>query len=75
MLQLHSMLRLARIIPMDFVCACPEGYAPDTETVEWARSSGLSTITVCHDAYEAVKVTITPTLDTFLSSLHFWSKF
>merc|ERR1719321_1513093 len=40
---------------MDFVCACPEGYAPDAETVEWARSSGLSTITVCHDPFEAVK--------------------
>ena len=51
----HSMLRLARVIPMDFVCACPEGYAPDAETVEWALSSGLSTITVCHDPFEAVK--------------------
>merc|ERR1719375_1334727 len=33
----HSMLRLARVVPMDFVCACPEGYAPDAVYADvWA---------------------------------------
>lgn len=51
----HSMLRLASIVPMDFVCACPEDFSPDPATVELARAAGLSRITISHDPMEAVK--------------------
>jgi len=40
---------------MEFVCACPKGFEPDAATVELARSTGLSTITISHDPMEAVK--------------------
>jgi ornithine carbamoyltransferase len=38
----HSWLRLAAVLPIHFVCACPHGFEPDTATVERARNAGVS---------------------------------
>lgn len=51
----HSWLRLAAKLKMDFICACPKGFEPDAATVELARAAGVSTITISHDPMEAVK--------------------
>jgi ornithine carbamoyltransferase len=51
----HSWLNLASVIPMHFVCACPEEYTPDEKTMETARAAGLSKIEISHDPMEAVK--------------------
>jgi ornithine carbamoyltransferase len=45
----HSFLRLATIVPLDFTCACPPGYEPDAATVALARSAGLSKISIVND--------------------------
>ncbi len=50
----HSWLNLAARLPFHFVCACPEGYSPDSETIKKAKESGLSTIEVSHDPKKAV---------------------
>lgn len=51
----HSWLRLAAVMPIEFVCCCPEGFEPDSATVQRAREGGVSSITISHDPYEAVK--------------------
>ena len=51
----HSWLRLARVMPLHFVCCCPEDYTPDQETLDMAVAGGVSTITISHDPEEAVK--------------------
>lgn len=51
----HSWLRLAERISMDFVCACPEDYEPNADTIASARDAGLSDITVTDDLMSAVK--------------------
>ena len=51
----HSWLRLAQRIPVHFVCACPQGYRPDPETVAAAEKGGLSTIEISHDPQSAVR--------------------
>jgi len=51
----HSWLRLATRLPLDFTCACPEGFDPDANTVALARNAGLSTIEVSHDPIAAVR--------------------
>jgi len=51
----HSWLRLAARLPMEFVCACPERYLPDQATVDLARRAGGSRITVTHDPLQAVR--------------------
>jgi ornithine carbamoyltransferase len=44
----HSWLRLAAVIPYEFVCVCPPGYEPDADTVALAKAAGISSITgVC----------------------------
>jgi len=50
----HSWLRLAMRIPIHFVCACPEDYQPDAETVDMAKKEGLSQIEIVHDPKSAV---------------------
>lgn len=50
----HSWLRLAARLPFHFVCACPEGFEPDAETVKFAREEGLSEIEISHDPKAAV---------------------
>ncbi len=51
----HSWLRMAARLPFHFVCACPEGYAPDADTVKLAEEAGLSRIEISHDPQSAVK--------------------
>lgn len=51
----HSWLRLASRMPMHFVCACPNAYQPEKETVALAVKAGLSTIEIIQDPREAVK--------------------
>lgn len=51
----HSWLRLASRMPMHFVCACPNAYQPEKETVALAVNAGLSTIEIIQDPREAVK--------------------
>jgi len=51
----HSWLHLARRLPLHFVCACPEGYLPDEETVAGTRAAGISRIEISHDPAVAVK--------------------
>lgn len=45
----HSWLRLAAVIPYEFVCVCPPGYEPDADTVALAKAAGISSITVTSD--------------------------
>lgn len=51
----HSWLLLASVVPFHFVCACPKGFEPDKETVEKARSTGISKIEITNNPKEAVK--------------------
>ena len=50
----HSWLRLALRLPLHFVCACPEHYAPDEATLQLAREGGRSLIEIVHDPLAAV---------------------
>lgn len=51
----HSWLLLASIVPFHFVCACPQGYEPDRETVKKAQQAGVSKIEITSDVKEAVR--------------------
>ncbi len=51
----HSWLRMATRLPFHFVCACPQGYEPEAETVNLAKDKGISTIEIVHDPKAAVK--------------------
>ncbi len=51
----NSWLRLATLLPMNFVCACPEGYEPDSATVALAEKAGVSNIEISHSLKMAVK--------------------
>ncbi|WP_419663394.1 ArgF: ornithine carbamoyltransferase [Desulfosarcina variabilis str. Montpellier] len=51
----HSWLRLAQRLPFHFVCACPEGYSPDAQTIADAKQAGLSQIEISHDPQRSVK--------------------
>jgi ornithine carbamoyltransferase len=51
----NSWLHLAMRLPLHFVCACPENYEPDAETVRAADAEGLSEIEIVHDPQTAVK--------------------
>ncbi|KAF4392732.1 hypothetical protein F8388_010755 [Cannabis sativa] len=50
----HSWLLMAAVIPFHFVCACPEGFEPDAETVKKAQQAGISKIEITNDPKEAV---------------------
>jgi len=50
----HSWLELAKILPFDFVCACPEGFEPDSDLVAAVGRSGVGTAKVVRDPVEAV---------------------
>ena len=51
----HSWLHLAAVLPIHFVCACPEMYQPDNHTVQRAIQSGVSRIEILHDPLAAVR--------------------
>ena len=50
----HSWLNLASIIPLNFTCLCPEGFEPDSKTVDLARSSSFSNIEITSNVESAV---------------------
>ena len=49
----HSWLRLAMILPLHFVCCCPEGYEPNAKTVKEARDAGVSKIEILKQPNES----------------------
>jgi ornithine carbamoyltransferase len=51
----HSWLHLARRLPMHFVCACPEPYQPQHNTVQRTLQAGVSRIEILHDPIAAVR--------------------
>ena len=51
----HSWLNLAQRLKFHFVCACPEGYTPDSKPLAAAQEAGISTIEISHDPQGAVK--------------------
>ena len=51
----HSWLKLAERLPLNFVCACPDGYEPDEDTISSARDAGISEITITNNLKSAVK--------------------
>ena len=44
----NSWMRLAAILPFEFVCVCPEGYAPDGDTMKFANDASISNVSVSH---------------------------
>ena len=50
----HSWFRLAARLPFHLVCACPEGYSPDPDTVKLAKDAGVSTVEISHNPKAAV---------------------
>ena len=53
----HSWLHLAQKFPMEFVCACPENYEPNSNTVNGSSGAGISSVSVSHDPTNSVKNT------------------
>ena len=53
----HSWLHLAQKFPMEFVCACPEDYEPNSDTVNDSSGAGVSRVSVSHDPKNSVKNT------------------
>jgi len=51
----HSWLHLAMRIPINFVCCCPEDYAPDSDTIDKATKADVSGITISHNPKEAIE--------------------
>jgi ornithine carbamoyltransferase len=51
----HSWLRLASVVPFHLTIACPVGYEPRSDVVQFAQNAGLSTINVVHDAQEGAR--------------------
>ena len=51
----HSWLQLATKFPINFVCCGPEGYEPDTETVNMVQNSNISSCELSHSPSSAVK--------------------
>ena len=53
----HSWLHLAQKFPMEFVCACPEDYEPNSDIVNDSSGAGASRVSVSHDPMNSVKNT------------------
>ena len=53
----HSWLHLAQKFPMEFVCACPENYEPNSNTLNGSSGAGVSSVSVSHDPTNSVKNT------------------
>jgi ornithine carbamoyltransferase len=51
----NSWINLAAKLPMHLTVACPEGYDPDAETMEYARNQAISQIEIERDPAVAVK--------------------
>ena len=63
---LHSILEAAGIFKFNVRIGVPQGYEPDTEFVDLARSGG-SQVTLTHDASEAVRGADIVVTDTWVS--------
>ena len=50
----HSWLNLASIIPLNFTCLCPEGFEPDSKTVQLAKDAPFSNIEITHNVENAI---------------------
>ena len=44
----NSWVRLASVLPFEFVCVCPEGYSPDADTIKFANDVGISNVSISH---------------------------
>jgi len=53
----HSWLHFAQKFPMEFVCACPEDYEPNSDIVDDSSGAGASRVSVSHDPTNSVKNT------------------
>ncbi|MEE8335897.1 MAG: ornithine carbamoyltransferase [Candidatus Neomarinimicrobiota bacterium] len=51
----HSWLRLASRIPLEFVCVCPAGFEPDPQTVKLLEETGFSAVEISHEPRAGVK--------------------
>lgn len=51
----NSWLELAIRLPMHFVLACPPGYEPQNELLTKVQQTGVSTIEISYEPYEAVR--------------------
>ena len=63
----HSWLHLAQKFPMEFVCACPENYEPNSNTVNGSSGAGVSSVSVSHDPTNSVKNTVVVYTDVWAS--------
>lgn len=50
----HSWIRLATVLPFEFVCLCPEDYTPDQDTIDRCTASGVGKATISHDLNDIV---------------------
>lgn len=50
----HSWMRMASRLRIQFVCACPEGFEPDPDTVKRTQAARVGDISVSHDPMDAV---------------------
>ena len=53
----HSWLHFAQKFPMEFVCACPENYEPNSNIVNGSSGVGVSRVSISHDPTNSVKNT------------------
>ena len=44
----NSWIRLAAVLPFEFLCVCPEGYSPDADTIKFANDVGISNVSGSH---------------------------
>ena len=51
----NTWIEAAAILGFDLTLACPKGYEPDKNVMEWALSRATSVISVTHDPAEALK--------------------
>lgn len=51
----NSWIEAAGILGFDLTLACPEGYDPNPQVLEWARKKGTGNIVVTRDPKEAAK--------------------
>jgi len=51
----NTWIEAAAILGFDLALACPQGYQPDREVLEWAQAQGTASITITEDPKEAVR--------------------
>ena len=48
----HSWIRLAAKLNFELVCACPEGFEPDSATMDLVNNGGAGKASISHDVYD-----------------------